>query len=66
MAKELPRPHRKPITFNRIILQVIEEEMHRRGGQTSYSALINEVLADRFVKEIRAKELELKANQTTN
>jgi len=57
MIKDI-RLNRKSITFNELILEVVEEEINRRGGQTSYSALVNEVLAERF-----AKQLEQKINQ---
>jgi len=66
MVEKQSRINRKPITFNKIILQIIDEEIHRRGGQTSYSAIINEILAEKYMKEIQTKELELKANQTKN
>jgi hypothetical protein len=54
--------NRKSITFDDIILLVIDDEINRRGRRTSYSALVNELFAERFAKEIKAKELELKYN----
>jgi len=62
MVEKQSRINRKPITFNKIILQIIDEEIHRRGGQTSYSAIINEILAEKYSEEIQVREL--KANQT--
>jgi len=54
--------NRKSITFDDIILHVIDDEIDRRGRRTSYSALVNELFAERFAKEIKAKELELRNN----
>jgi len=59
----MTRENRKAITFNTLILEIIEEEINRRGGQTTYSALVNELFAEKFAKDLRVKELELKANQ---
>jgi len=54
--------NRKSITFDDVILHVIDDEINRRGRLISYSALVNELFAEKFVKEIKAKELELKNN----
>jgi len=62
MVGKQSRINRKPITFNKIILEIIDEELHRRGGQTSYSGIINEILAEKYTEEIQVREL--KANQT--
>jgi len=46
------------ITINELILERIEREIKARGGQTSYSALINEMLAEKFdIKEQLAREI---------
>jgi len=48
------------ITINELILERIEREIKARGGQTSYSALINEILAEKFdVKEQLAQETKI-------
>jgi len=62
MTVKQSRVNRKPITFNKTILQIIDKEIHRRGGQTTYSAIINEILAEKYSKEIDAIESELKTN----
>jgi len=55
---------RKAITFAEAILQVIEDEINRRGRKTTFSALVNELFAERFAKELKEKELEIKTQQS--
>lgn len=54
----MERKHRKAITLNPIFIEIVEEEIERRGGKTSFSALINELLAERYAKEFKIKQLE--------
>ncbi len=57
------RQSRKSITFNPIVLEVLTDEIKRRGWATGYSAIISEVLVEKFNKEVQLKQLEHEKNQ---
>jgi uncharacterized FAD-dependent dehydrogenase len=54
----MKQEHRKTITFNPLIIKRMEQEIKERGGQTTFSALINEILAEKFnIKKELAEEI---------
>ncbi len=52
---------RKTITFDKIILGIMDAEIEKRGGRTTYTALVSEALADKFALELKVRLLEEKA-----
>jgi len=52
---------RKTITFDKIILGIMDAEIEKRGGRTTYTALVSEALADKFALELKVSLLEEKA-----
>jgi len=52
---------RKTITFDKIILGIRDAEIEKRGGRTTYTALVSEALADKFALELKVSLLEEKA-----
>jgi hypothetical protein len=59
----MKQQYRKAITFDEVILRIIDDEINRRGRKTSYSALVNELFAEKFANELKMKDLELKTNR---
>ncbi len=59
----MKQQYRKAITFDEVILRIIDDEINRRGRKTSYSALVNELFAEKFANELKIKDLELKTNR---
>jgi len=58
--------NKKYITFDKLILKVVLEEINDRGRLTTFSAIVNEALAEKFrtkLKELESKELELKGRK---
>jgi hypothetical protein len=52
---------RKTVVFGPFITEILEEEIARRGGRISYTALVSEALAEKYAKELKEKQLEHKA-----
>jgi len=57
------RENRKAITLNPILIEIISDEIKRRGWTNGYSAIIAEALTEKFSKEFRVKQLEHEKNQ---
>jgi methyltransferase-like protein len=57
---------RKTITLSDFIFEIMNEEMEKRGGRTTYTSLINEALAEKYSNQLRIKQLEKKAKLQSN
>jgi len=57
MAPDI-RENRKAITLNPILIEIVSDEIKRRGWTNGFSAIVAEALTEKFAKEFRIKQLE--------